>query len=258
MNLYQGLNQLICYIEEHLEEEISYTKLSSFLGCSSYTMQRIFSLITGMTVTEYIKRRKFSLASLKLLEGKKVIDVATWMGYTSPTSFSRKFYELYKIHPSELKKNKIQLSFQNILTFDEKKENGWIDYRIEETDKTLFYGLKKEVSFDVPSVAEPFWESVKKEYPFIMEDLPRIAVLEEGEKSFYWILFKDKKIGEPFQLPKTKWLIFKGKSFEGKEIKRLFHQVYDEYLHAMAYGVSGKYTLELYYKDDMEIWVMMD
>lgn len=45
MNLYEGLNQVTDYIEKHLEEEISYSTLARFLGCSSYTMQRIFSLI---------------------------------------------------------------------------------------------------------------------------------------------------------------------------------------------------------------------
>ena len=68
MNLYDNLNKMMAYIEEHIEEKIERNVLAKFLGCSAYTPQRIFSMMTGFTVSDYIRRRRMSLAVLKLKE----------------------------------------------------------------------------------------------------------------------------------------------------------------------------------------------
>ena len=66
MNLYDGLNKMMAYIEEHIEEKIDMVTLAKFLGCSAYTMQRVFSMMTGFTIVDYIRRRRMSLSVLKL------------------------------------------------------------------------------------------------------------------------------------------------------------------------------------------------
>lgn len=260
MNLYNGLNQMMDYIEKHIDEDISMTTLAHFLGCSSYTMERIFSMMTGFTIKEYIKKRRFSLAVISLMEGKKVIDVAIECGYTSPTSFSRKFYEIYKIHPSEIKDTKIDLYLQPVLNFEEKQYNDFISYRIEHTKEQIFYGKKEIVKENIPLIAEKFWDEMKLKYPKILNNLPRYALIEEKDnQTFYWILLKEKEPNlEYYIIPEGKWLVFKGSSFKGIDIEKLSNKIYDEYLKSTSFKEKGNYTLELYYEDYMEVWVLID
>ncbi len=260
MNLYNRLNEMISYIEMHLEEDISMNKLATFLGCSSYTMQRIFSMMTGFTIKEYIRKRRMSLAAIHLMEGMKVIDVAVLCGYTSATSFSRKFYEIYKMHPRDVKRKKLALSFQPILKFDERDYGGYVCYRIEESEEQTFYGKCVLVDNDIPPLASSLWTEMKQNYPSILEDLPRYAVIERRkEKDYYWVLSKKEyDCLEPFVLPKRKWLVFQGESFEGNDIKTLDNTVNAEYLKSIPYKNNEKYTLELYYDNYMEIWILLD
>lgn len=260
MNLYFGLNQMMEYVEKHIEEEIPMSKLASFLGCSSYTMQRIFSMMTGFTIKEYIRKRRLSLAMIALQEGKKVIDVALMCGYTSATSFSRKFYDTYQIHPKDVKGKKLDLLFQPILKFDEKDYDDYICYRIEEHEEQKFYGKCIETDENIPPLAVCLWKEMKENYPSILEDLPRYAVIERrNEKDYYWVLSKKKYDSlDHFLLPKRKWLVFQGKSFQGNDIKKLWNKVNQEYLKSIPYKNSERYTLELYYNDYMEIWILLD
>lgn len=101
---------------------------------------------------------------------------------------------------------------------------------------------------------------MKEKYPFLTEDLPRYALIEEKEKfTRYWILMKEeRKELEPFFLPKGKWIVFKGESFQGEKIADLCIKVYNTYLKAIPYQRNEKYTLELYYENYMELWVLID
>ena len=58
----QLLNQAIDYLEEHLTGEISGTEAASHVGLSAFHFQRAFSLMTGLTVSEYLRSRRLSLA----------------------------------------------------------------------------------------------------------------------------------------------------------------------------------------------------
>ena len=80
---------------------------------------------------------------------------------------------------------------------------------------------------------------MKKEYPKILDSLPRYAFLEEGKESFYWILFSEKEgTLERFIIPKGKWLVFKGNSFKGIDISYLSKRVYKEYLKSLSFKVK--------------------
>lgn len=257
MNLYEGLNQVTDYIEKHLEEEISYSTLARFLGCSSYTMQRIFSLMTGYTLTEYIRRRRMSIAPLKLLANEKGMEVALFCGYSSQEAFSRKFYEIYKVHPKDVKSKNIELTFQPVLKFREQRQEEKIAYRIEERKTCILYGQFIEVTGEIPSKAEPFWKEMKEQYPFIMHEIPRIALIEEKKGSTaYWILTHQKNhCFKEFTIAKGKWLVFKTDSFKGTEIERLWYTIYEHYLQSIPYKLKENYTLEVYYKDFVELWM---
>ena len=120
MNIYVELNKVIEYIENHLQEQIEYKELSKMIGVNEYTFQRIFSLLSNVTVTEYIRNRRLSEAGQELyLKDKKVIDIAIKYGYNNPTAFSRAFEKFHGIKPSEVKNNLERLQLYAKIHFKE-------------------------------------------------------------------------------------------------------------------------------------------
>ena len=66
MNIYKELNEIIEYIEEHLEEKIDTEKLARKIGINEYTFQRIFAIIADISLTEYIRNRRLTNAGQEL------------------------------------------------------------------------------------------------------------------------------------------------------------------------------------------------
>lgn len=86
MEWMQRLNQSIEYIEEHITEELDYEKVAQVAGCPSYYFQQMFLYMTNMTLREYIRRRRLSLAAVELQrDSGKVIDIAVKYRYESPS-----------------------------------------------------------------------------------------------------------------------------------------------------------------------------
>lgn len=69
MEWIEKLNKTISYIEEHLTEEISYDELARIACCSTYHFQRMFAYMAGIPLSEYIRRRRMSLAAIDLQSG---------------------------------------------------------------------------------------------------------------------------------------------------------------------------------------------
>ena len=116
MNIYKSLNEITEYIDNNLEEEISYEVLAKMLGVNVYTMQRLFTMIAGISLSEYIRKRRLSSAGYDLYEGNlKVIDVAVKYQYDNPTSFSRAFEKFHGIKPSLVNKETKLKNFPRII-----------------------------------------------------------------------------------------------------------------------------------------------
>lgn len=106
MDWIQGIQNAINYIEEHITETIDYEEVAKAACSSKYHFQRIFGIMCGITLGEYIRRRRLTLAGGELLSKKgTVTDVAFKYGYDTPESFSRAFTRFHGIKPSQVKKN---------------------------------------------------------------------------------------------------------------------------------------------------------
>ena len=107
MDRIKGLQRSINYIEAHLTETIDYESVAAQSFSSSYHFQRVFGILCGFTVGEYIRNRRLSLAGTELAAGNaKVIDVALKYGYESPDSFAKAFKKFHGVLPSEVKKGR--------------------------------------------------------------------------------------------------------------------------------------------------------
>ena len=101
-----GIQQAIDYIEDNLTETIDYEEVAKQCYSSSYHFQRVFSILCGFTLGEYIRNRRLTLAGRELATtNAKVIDVAMKYGYESPDSFAKAFQKFHGILPSQARNN---------------------------------------------------------------------------------------------------------------------------------------------------------
>lgn len=141
----QEFNNLMDYIETHLTEEISGKDISKIVGLSDYHFKRMFSYMAGMSLNEYIKNRRLSVANVELINGAKVTDIAYKYGYQSIEGFSRAFREWSGFLPSEVTKNKIQKSFPKFSFFIDIRGGISMEFKIEKKEKFNIVGVSKRV-----------------------------------------------------------------------------------------------------------------
>lgn len=136
MDWITGIQKAIDYIEDHITEELHYDQISKRAYSSSYHFQRIFGLLCGYTLGEYIRGRRLTLAGSELVSSNvKVIDIAYKYGYESPESFTRAFTKFHGISPSQAKTCHHQLKSFSKLVVKLTLEGGTImNYRIEKKD----------------------------------------------------------------------------------------------------------------------------
>ena len=145
MDWITGIQEAINYIEDNITEELDYGEIAKRSFSSPYHFQRVFSILCGYTVGEYIRLRRLTLAGADLAQGKeKVIDVAMKYGYESPDSFAKAFTRFHGITPSDARLPKAQLqSFARLSIHISLKGGTTMNYRIEEKPAFVLTGYKR-------------------------------------------------------------------------------------------------------------------
>ena len=145
MDWISGMQNAINYIEAHLTDAIDYDEVAAQSFSSSYHFQRVFSILCGFTIGEYIRSRRLSLAGAELAASDvKVIDVALKYGYDSPDSFAKAFQKFHGILPSQARNNGSRLKSFSRLVLKISLEGGNImNYRIEEKPEMILTGYKR-------------------------------------------------------------------------------------------------------------------
>lgn len=146
-NFLTNMNRAIDYIEEHLPENVDYSKLAELAQCSSYHFQRFFTYICGISLTEYIRRRRLSKAAFEIQQcDTKIIDIALKYGYESPTSFTRAFQALHGVTPTEARKGRALKAYPKITFHFSIKGNEALTYKIIEKPPFRMIAMKEHVS----------------------------------------------------------------------------------------------------------------
>ncbi|WP_129730408.1 AraC family transcriptional regulator [Ectobacillus funiculus] len=147
MDLLQNMNNAMKFIEENLTNDIDFKEVARLACCSEYHFKRMFSFLAGITLSEYIRRRRLTLAAFELRNRQvKVIDVAVKYTYNSPDSFTRAFQNLHGITPSEARNNGSSLKAYPPMTFQLSIQGGdEMNYRIEEKAAFRIVGIYKRV-----------------------------------------------------------------------------------------------------------------
>ncbi len=251
MEFTERLNETISYIEEHLTEEISYDALARIACCSAYHFQRMFAYMAGIPLSEYIRRRRMSLAAVDLQSGnEKIIDIGMKYGYASPTAFNRAFQSVHGIAPSMAKKEGTPLkSFPPIrfrITVTGAEE---LNYRIEEKPAFRIVGvsqpLDKEIENNFTAVPQ-MWQNAAANGTFetlipLMNHPPMgvlgVSVCNDNGDWRYFIAVSscadtDDTLDE-YLVPACTWAIFNG-SGTGISIQELQQRIVTEWLPALT------------------------
>lgn len=145
MDWITGISKAIDYIEEHITEPTDYARAAKEACSSPFNFQRVFALLCGYTLGDYVRMRRLTLAGEELLStDAKVIDVAIKFGYDSPESFSRAFTRFHGVSPSAVRKGAAIRSFSRICVKLILTGGSIMEYRIEKKQAAKIICRRRE------------------------------------------------------------------------------------------------------------------
>ncbi|MCA9981490.1 MAG: AraC family transcriptional regulator [Anaerolineales bacterium] len=284
MNPLESMNQALAYIEAHLADEIDFQQIEQLALCSEYHFRRMFSFLAGIPLSEYIRRRRLTLAALELTQSDVlVIDVALKYGYNSPDSFARAFQSLHGVTPTEARQMGSSLKAYPPMTFQltitGKSE---MNYRIEEKAGFNIVGLMKRVPLIYegvnPEIAS-MWQSLDEEMIATLKALSNIEPrglisastnfsegrLDGGELDHY-IGVATTQPHPPtltqLAVPALTWAVFESVGPFPETLQQIWGAIYAEWFPASSYEqVAGPEILWNEHKDvtsptfRSEIWI---
>ncbi len=269
------LNNAISYIEENLTETVDYEQLGRIACCSAYHFQRMFAYMAGVPLSEYIRRRRMSLAAVDLQSGEKIIDVAVKYGYQSPTAFNRAFQTVHGIAPSAVKNEGVAvksfppISFKVIVKGAEE-----MNYRIETKEAFRIVGVSVPLEKDIEknfAVIPSKWQEIAMNGTLQrllgMMDTPPMGVLgvstcNDEEPWRYFIAVSTSKPSdglEEYTVPAATWAVFPG-SGTNASIQELERRIVTEWLPTSGYEYGSAPDVEVYLNPDpqnaqYEVWI---
>lgn len=180
MDTLTSMNKALEYIEENLTDELDYSQISKIAFCSEYHFKRMFSFLAGISLSEYIRRRRLTLAAIELKnKNLRIIDIAVKYGYISADSFSRAFQNLHGILPSEARKEDAQIKAYPKMTFQLSIKGGnEMNYKIVEKQSFKIVGFKKRVSMVFKGINPEIAEMTSLLTPEIIKQLKSISNVE--------------------------------------------------------------------------------
>lgn len=290
MDWTRGLNKAIEYIEANITESLSVDEMARFMNISPYYFQKLFSVLCGCTVGEYIRKRRLTLAGSELYASdEKIIDIALKYGYDTPEGFARAFARFHGVSPSKVKNGQAKpKKFSKLSVSILLKGGDYMDYRIEK--KSGFKILAKTHRFpkienvagrnDIPS----FWEACHKDGTVKrLEALAKkdgatggglIGLCMEDStvlKDFPYSIgceYDGQNVGNEYQIydiPEATWVIFNITGIMPTAIQEVWHRIFAEFFPTSEYKPSGSFDLEVYSDGDMsdsnyhsEIWIAVE
>lgn len=282
-----GLQEALNYIEEHIGEAIDYNHLAMFVSYSPQYFQKIFSMICGISVGEYIRRRKMTLAGNDILfTDKKIIEIASDYGYDNPNNFTRSFTAFHGVSPTEARETHALLKTYSPLHLKIAVEGGsCVNYKMVE--KEGFYVLGKIETQPIVEKAEyvsviEFWKKMYKS-----GEVDNLIGLSLDKSNIYGIGFDDQlncdrdvdymigsicdKDCSPLDgyckilIPKRTWMVIPCVGKLPDSIYNLWNTILTDVLPTSIYKPTGEYEIEKYSMTDSqnddyycELWLTVE
>ncbi len=264
MKWLENLSNAIEYIESNLDKDISIDAAAQIACCSAYYFQRVFTYVAGISLSEYIRRRRMSQAAFELQKSdKKVLDIALKYGYSSPTAFNRAFQSVHGITPVAAKNMGSVLNAYPPIRFSVKITGGTaMSYRITEKAAMRIVGIRIPLVADMEEnqkVVPEFWKkALENNYlPKIIEltnqepgGILGVTVYENPQEIFYYIAASTTEAIPQnmfeYEIPASTWVIFENDGRFKEDVQNVFKRFYTEWLPFSGYEYAGLPDLEVY------------
>ena len=286
MDWLDKMNAAIEYIEAHLADDISYDRAAQIACCSTYHFQRMFSYITGVPLSEYIRRRRLTLAAIDLQSGDcKVIDTALKYSYESPEAFSRAFKALHGTSPVSARDIGVSLkAYPKITLSISIKGVTEMKYRIEDKKAFDLFGVELKTTV----VDGQCYKDIPDFVMSCVEDGRAAALIADAGKKpngifdagvtydhnpngsmSYAIACYTPDTSVPskykvFHVPAATWAVFETgwkTEHDDAKVHDVWGRIYSEWFPSVNYEhAEAGFDLEMYYGDrdtdcSCEIWV---
>lgn len=278
MNWIESLQKAIHYMEDHLLEPMTIEQVSAQAHMSPFHFQRTFALMTDVTVAEYIRRRRLTLAAHELLQSDhKIIDLAHQYGYDTPESFSKAFRRQHGVAPSEIRKNSASVKAYNRLVIQVSLKGAEpMNYHIIEQDGFTIAGIRQEFSYVDGEHLQGIGNMWQEAYKSGVEDrlfelnngiIPGLlgVCVDQGEiqekQMEYWIATAyEGELPEglsAFTIPASKWAVFEVQGPMPESMQSLWKQIVSEWFPSNPYEHAWLPELEVYrgMNQPPQIWI---
>jgi len=271
MDWIQGMRRSIDYMEEHLTEPADFGRIAREAGSSPFHFMRMFEILTGITVGEYLRQRRLTLAGQELaLSGAKVIDVAFRYGYSTPESFSKAFRRFHGISPSAAREPGAELKSIGKLSIQiTLKGDRILNYKLIEKEAFTVVGKKQKVSCKdgenyrvVPQFCNQCCQDGTCAYlePLADKSIGSLGICanfsEETDEFDYYCAaeYDGGKIPEGMEtlkIPKLTWAVFQSVGPMPGAIQDVWKRIFSEWFPSSGYEHANGPELEVYEKGDM-------
>ena len=272
MEFVERMNRAMDYIESSLGDRVLPGEIARIMACPFSVFQRSFMQITGIPVSEYVRRRRLSCAAYDLQNtGEKVIDIALKYGYGSPDAFAAAFRRLHGVSPAAARTPGAKLSFYCHLTFAlAMKGVDKMDYTLMEREGFKVIGKRRTTPYGGGT-----WAIVKsdssgealKELSGHFYDLGLcFGFLEDGSNDYMCGIQWDGEDVTGFDsyvYPPAPWLKFEAAgTISGQVLFQAWQRINQEFLPQSRFKKSGLPTIEKFVLWDekadickVEIWI---
>lgn len=284
MDWIKSFQRSIDYIEEHIAEPVEVGDIAAQMNISAFYYQKIFSILCGFTLGEYIRSRRLALAGGELLAAdEKIIDIALKYGYDTPEGFTRAFVKFHGVTPSAVRKGGKVRSFAKLAVEISVKGGSIMDYTI--VKKSAFKVLAKQQRFekiedvqgrnDIPA----FWTECHSDgtVKYLTENCKKDGVLGNSVvgmcmedstvvKDFPYLIGAEYAGGnvpdgyKVVDVPAAEWAVFNIENMNAEGIQQAWHNVFAEFFPSSNYKPAGNFDLEVYPTDSYkgEIWISVE
>jgi AraC family transcriptional regulator len=287
MDWIKQLNEVMDYIDDNLQSEISYDSIAEIACCSIYNFQRMFSYIAQTPLSEYIRNRRMTLAAFDVIKGdERIIDIALKYGYDSQDAFSRAFKNFHGVLPSTARNESVmlkscpKLSFQIMIKGAEKMR-----YQIEQWPAFKVAGISNRIKTDkafelVPQIWDKAWKdgTMQKFMKFFPDYRPAgfLGIAAGGgwgsSEEMDYILAVTNYVDTPdctyisapagmteFSYPAATWVIINADGKIPDAVQDVYQKFYSEWLPNSGYKLSDLPVFECYMQaNHQEVWIAIE
>lgn len=275
MFAFNSMKKSLEYIEDHLTEKLEIKDIASIAAYSPFHYQRLFQILTGYTIGEYIRYRRMSHAAQELsVTDIKVIDLAYKYQYESPEAFSRAFKRIFDISPSAVRKKDVKLKNYPALSIEvQMVAKPPLEYEIVTKEAFVIEGYKTTFTAEEIMAGKAYGQFVRKvrhDVDKIMSRNSNYSLITAGSYRIDDCNYYDAIVGtftkspqvESLLVAKGKWCVFKGKGPLRESLHDLWVRIFTEWFPMTNFQHSGSTELEVFYPGDQtaedyyyEIWI---